>query len=228
MITALVPMKGHSERIPNKNLQLFDGYPLCYWIIKTLTETELVEDIYVNTDSYDISSYIKKTFPHVGIIKRPDHICGDYVSVNEIISHDLSQIKESHFLQTHSTNPLLRSETINEAIKAYLNRPKYQDSLFTVSSHKSRFFDKDGNPINHNPSELIPTQNLPPLYEENSNLYIFSKESFKNNENRRIGKNPIMFKMEKLESIDIDYPSDFSIALAIKKYEFETLSLYQS
>ena len=61
------------------------------------------------------------------------------------------------------------------------------------------------------------TQDLPPLYEENSNFYIFTKTSFKNNANKRIGKNPKLFELDKFESVDIDEPQDFLLAELLYK-----------
>ena len=82
---------------------------------------------------------------------------------------------------------------------------------------QTRFYTKSGKPINHNPKELIPTQDLEVMYEENSNLYIFSKESFLST-NSRIGKTPILFEMPITESCDIDTKEDWEIAESIALY----------
>ena len=77
---------------------------------------------------------------------------------------------------------------------------------------QTRLYWKNGTAINHNPSELLRTQDLPPVYEENSNFYIFSKDSFNNCGNNRIGLTPQMFEIDKIEAVDIDNPHDFIIA----------------
>jgi len=211
-VTALVPMKGHSERVPNKNLRSFCGKPLYYWIILSLQNSHYVKDIVVNTDSQEIAENIRQNFDKVKIIDRPDEIRGDLVSMNIIIAYDLSQLPGEHFLQTHSTNPLLNAETIDEGIELYFHNLGMYDSLFTVTRHNVRFYWSDGSPINHNPQEMLRTQDLPPIFEENSNLYIFSKESFKQSGNRRIGLKPYLFEINKLEAIDIDEEEDFLLA----------------
>jgi len=109
--------------------------------------------------------------------------------MNVIIDYDLNQLEGEYLLQTHSTNPLLRAETIDKAIEKYFEGLEEFDSLFGVTKVQTRFYDKDANPINHNPEELLRTQDLEPLYEENSNFYIFSKESFENN--IKIYPNPV-------------------------------------
>jgi CMP-N-acetylneuraminic acid synthetase len=219
LVTALVPMKGHSERVPNKNLRLFCGKPLCHWTILSLQESRYVKDIVVNTDSPEIAENVHQNFNKVKIIDRPDEIRGDFVSMNTIIAYDLSQSPGEHFLQTHSTNPLLTTETIDKAIGLYFRNLGTYDSLFAVTRHNARFYWSDGNPINHNPQEMLRTQDLPPLLEENSNLYLFSKESFKQSGNRRIGLRPYLFEMNRLEAIDIDEEEDFLLAELLCRVE---------
>ena len=121
-VIALVPMKGYSERVPKKNFKNFNGKPLCHWIIKTLIGSKSIKKIYVNTDCNEISHYLQENFPLVKIIKRPKAICGDFVSMNDVIAYDLSQIEGDDFLQTHSTNPMLSAETIQRAVNVYFEK----------------------------------------------------------------------------------------------------------
>jgi N-acylneuraminate cytidylyltransferase len=222
-IVALVPMKGHSERVPNKNLRPFCGKPLCHWIITRLQKSRYVRDIAVNTDSKEIAENINDNFNGVKIIDRPDEIRGDFVSMNAVIGYDLSQLPGKHFLQTHSTNPLLKTETIDEAIDLYFRNLGMHDSLFTVTRHNARFYWSDGTPINHDPQEMLRTQDLPPVFEENSNLYVFSRESFKGSGNRRIGLRPYLLPIDRFEAVDIDEEDDFLLAELLCKTRLNRL-----
>lgn len=212
-IKALLPMKGNSERVKNKNMRNFDGVPLYHAIMKSLLSSSYIEQVVINTDSEVIAKDAKENFGEkVIIIDRPIEIQGDYVSMNNIISYDLQQLDGEHFLQTHSTNPLLRVETLDKAIEKYFDGLENFDSVFGVTKVQTRFYDKNAKPINHNPEELLRTQDLEPYYEENSNFYIFSKESFRNANSKRIGMNPQIFEVNKLEAVDIDEPEDFRLA----------------
>jgi len=212
-LKALLPMKGNSERVKNKNMKDFDGAPLYHVIIKSLLASKYIENVVINTDSDIISKNAKKVFgDKVVIINRPVSIQGDLVSMNDIINYDLQQLEGEHFLQTHSTNPLLRTETIDNAIEKYFDSLEEYDSIFGVTKVQTRFYDKNAQPINHNPKELLRTQDLEPLFEENSNFYIFSKESFENSNKKRIGIKPQIFEVNKLEAVDIDEPEDFKLA----------------
>ena len=212
-VIALLPMKGTSERVPNKNLKDFNGYPLYSVVLNTLLNCSLIDKVVINTDSQLIKDDITKNYnSNVIVIDRPENICGNYVSMNKIIEHDISQFPASIYLQTHSTNPLLKSETITKALEKMLNvadEPKV-DSIFSVTRTQKRFYTEDCLPMNHDPNMLV-TQHLKPIFEENSCFYIFTKESFTKN-NSRIGSNPFMYEIDKIEATDIDEPEDFKIA----------------
>ena len=149
------------------------------------------------------------------MIIRPEELRGDFVSMNKIIEHDMEVIPADLYVQTHSTNPLLRTETLDLALQALLDTKGKYDSVFSVTKYQTRLWNKEGKPFNHNPQELIRTQDLEPLFEENSNFFIFSQESFRNADNKRIGLKPMMFEQNKLEAVDIDNPEDFELAKAL-------------
>lgn len=208
-ITALVPMKGHSERVPNKNIRELAGKPCFHWIMESLSESKYVKEIVINTDSEAIAEDAVKNFK-VTILERPDFLLGDMVSIQPLIEYDLAQTKGEFYLQTHSTNPLLSAETIDKGIEEFFNQ-EIHDALFSVTPVKTRFYWPDGRGINHDPQKLIRTQDLNPIFEENSCFYIFSKktnETYKN----RLGSKPMMFAMDRLEATDIDDWEDFLYA----------------
>jgi CMP-N-acetylneuraminic acid synthetase len=213
-IIALVPMKEHSERVPNKNMRDFCGKPLYHRVVEALLASRYIKELYIDTDSKQIKEDVQSYFEQIKIIDRPEDLRGDLVPMNDIIAYDLSQLKGEHFLQTHSTNPLLTTRIIDHAIETYFENLNRCDSLFSVTRLQTRLYWKDGKPINHNPQELIRTQDLPSVYEENSNLYIFSKVAFQKNK-RRIGETPYLFEMDKIEAIDIDEEADFIMAEAL-------------
>ena len=212
-MNALLPIKEHSERIPNKNIRELGNKPLFFHIIETLLECEQIERIVINTDSEMIGSLATKMFgENVEISWRTKDLIGDFVSMNRIIEYEVKRLgANEHFLQTHCTNPLIRSSTISKAIDIYFNRIEKGeiDSLFSVTEIKSRLYDVELKPINHNPHELIRTQDLIPVYEENSNIYIFSGQAFMRKRSR-IGCKAGIFIVEKEEAMDIDTPADWN------------------
>ena len=209
-IVALVPMRHHSQRVPGKNNRPLAGKPLYQHIINTLVMCPDIEEIIVDTDSEPIIDELTAQFPQVHVLERPEQLRADDIPMNEVLAYDISQVESDFYLQTHSTNPLLRSETISKAIHTFLdNYPKY-DSLFSVTRLQTRLWDQLGRPINHNPGTLLQTQDLPPVFEENSCIYIFRRETLLTRRNR-LGERPMMFEIDAIEAWDIDEELDFQI-----------------
>ncbi|MBK0380687.1 acylneuraminate cytidylyltransferase family protein [Mucilaginibacter segetis] len=218
-VTALVPMKGHSERVPHKNIRPLEGKPAFHWVMETLSASPYINEILVNTDSPEIAESAKANFDKVKVLIRPDFLLGDMVSIQPLIAYDIEQTDAEYFLQTHSTNPLLTTESVNKAIEAFFAQQEH-DALFSVTEVKQRFYWADGKGINHDPKVLIRTQDLPPIYHENSCFYIFSKTTNRKIQSR-LGSNPMMFEIERLEAADIDDMEDFYWAEFLLKRKLE-------
>ena len=201
-----------------KNYRPFaNGKPLFVHIINTLLVCENISEIYINTDSKIIIEYCKNSFPEIHLINRPEHLVNGDIPMNQIINYDLNNIDGQFFLQTHSTNPLVNAATFDKAVKLFLDNFPKHDSLFSVNKFQTRLWDKKGKAVNHDKDILLNTQDLDPLFEENSCIYIFEKESFFENKNR-IGKNPLIFEIDKFESVDIDEEIDFITAEQMYQY----------
>ena len=208
-IVSLIFMKEFSERVPQKNMKKLCGRPLFHWILDSLSESNYINEIIINTDSKEIAESATSNYD-VTIHMRPKYLLDiDSNEANQIIEYDLSKTNGEYFFQTHSTNPLLSVDTIDRAIKKYFNNNF--DSLISVTERRKFYYTMDGEPVNHNPQKLIRTQNSKSLYEENSCIYIFSRKVFEKNFSR-VGNNPMLYPISSLESIDIDEPIDFEIA----------------
>src|SRR5574337_758830 len=141
-LVALVPMRHHSQRVPAKNYRMMAGKPLFHYIIETLLTIPLINEIVVDTDSIPIRDGLRKHFRKVRIIDRPENLRADDVSMNDVLLYDTAQVQAEFYLQTHSTNPLLRRETISRAIQTFLAAyPKF-DSLFSVTRLQARLYDR--------------------------------------------------------------------------------------
>jgi CMP-N-acetylneuraminic acid synthetase len=210
-IVALVPMRHQSVRVPGKNYRPLAGRPLYQHILSTLQACPEISQVMVDTDSPAVMDGVRQYFPEVLLVERPEHLRADTIPMNEILLHDTSLVEADLYLQTHSTNPLLRPETVSAAIKALVDQFPAYDSLFAVTRRQVRLWDGLARPINHNPAILLRTQDLPPVYEENSCLYIFTRQTLEFRRNR-LGERPYMFTMDPSEAWDIDEELDFLIA----------------
>ena len=223
-LIALVPMRHHSQRVPGKNYRLLAGKPLFHHIIETLLAVPEVAEIVVDTDSDPVMEGLRQQFPQIKIINRPEHLRADDVPMNDILLHDTARVQADFYLQTHSTNPLLKPETVSRAIQSLITNFPNSDSLFSVTRLQTRLYFHDGRAINHDPKVLIQTQDLPPVYEENSCLYLFTRENLLKR-HHRIGETPIMFEIDAEEAWDIDEELDFAVTdfLLRRKRQIESL-----
>jgi CMP-N-acetylneuraminic acid synthetase len=210
-LAALIPMRHHSQRVPGKNYRPLAGKPLYQHIIETLLACPQIDQIVVDTDSPEVMAGLRRDFPQVTVIDRPEQLRADAIPMNEILAYDTAQIPADLYLQTHSTNPLLRPETISRAIQSLTGSYPAYDSLFAVTRLQVRLWDQLGRAVNHNPAILLQTQDLPPIYAENSCIYMFTRENLLRRRNR-IGERPLMFEINPDEAWDIDEEIDFAIA----------------
>lgn len=210
-VVALVPMRHHSERVPGKNYRLLAGRPLYHHIVQQLLACPYIAQVVIDTDSAWIAEDADRHFPAVKIMERPEHLRAGTTPMNDVLLHAVEQVTADLFLQTHSTNPLLTTETISRAITSLLDEYPAYDSLFSVTRIQTRLWDALARPVNHNPSVLLRTQDLPPMYEENSCLYLFTAETLREQHNR-IGRRPLLFEIERAEAWDIDDELDFRLA----------------
>jgi len=210
-ITALVPMRHHSQRVPGKNYRPLAGKPLYQHIIETLLSVPEITTIMVDTDSAPVMDGLRANFPQVKIIQRPENLRAPEIPMNEILAYDTAQVAADFYLQTHSTNPLLKAETISAAVQKFLGAYPAFDSMFSVTRIQTRLWDSLTRAINHNPAILLQTQDLPPVFEENSCFYLFTRQNLLAKRNR-LGERPLMFEISRQEAVDIDEEFDFQIA----------------
>jgi len=211
---AVVPMRHNSERVPGKNYRPLNGIPLYHHVIRTLSAVPEIDAIVIDTDSDFIIEDCASHFPHVRVLLRPENLRDGSIAMNDVLLNTLDQVDCDIVLQTHSTNPFLKASTVSAALKLFDKPGSEFDSVFSVTRLQARLWDADTQPVNHDPTVLLRTQDLAPLFIENSCFFIFTPQLLRERGNR-IGSNPLMFEMAPLEAVDIDVEEDFALAVAI-------------
>jgi len=215
-LTALVPMRHSSERVPGKNYRDFAGKPLFHHVVQSLLDCPLIDKVVIDTDSPIVIEQAAEHFPDVLVLLRPDHLRDGGIAMNDVLLNCIEQVPSDFYLQTHSTNPILSTKTITEGIQKFFGLYPMFDSLFSVTKRNVRFWDSLARPINHNQNILLRTQDLPPIFEENSCMYIFTKAILERKHNR-IGDRPFLFEMAEVEAQDIDVELNFIVAELLYK-----------
>jgi CMP-N-acetylneuraminic acid synthetase len=203
-------MRHSSERVPGKNYRPIAGKPLYAHILDSLLAVPEITQVVVDTDSPVILAGLEKNYPSVTRLERPHHLRAGTIPMNEILMHDTGMVPADLYLQTHSTNPLMSAATFSRAIQALRAVYPAQDSLFGVTRVQVRLWDQLTRPINHNPAILLRTQDLPPVFMENSCIYLFTRQTLEVRRNR-LGERPLMFEIDPGEAWDIDEESTFRI-----------------
>ena len=212
-IVALVPMRHDSERVPGKNYRPMAGQPLYRHIVRSLLATPEIARVVIDTDSAVIKRDAAAEFPDVTVLDRPEDLRDGNIPMNDVLLNDIRQVEADLYLQTHSTNPLLKPLTIQRALRQFLDQPEH-DSMFSVTRIQARLWSADGKPMNHDPAVLLRTQDLAPVYLENSCLYLFTGEMLRER-GTRIGANPLLFEIDRDEASDIDEEQDFRVVEAL-------------
>jgi len=213
-IAVMIPMKAHSERVPNKSFRKLGRRLLSHWIVDTFNqlkaERELDIDIWANTDSDEIMDMYSKR--RVKYYPRPLALRGDYTSMNNLIEDWMMRINPYDiYMQTHITNPFLSKQTIEKGLDMFMEQSgPIKQSVMGVTEHKERMY-YNKQPVNFDYNNLIRTQDLTPVYEDNSCLYVFNKTIFSRNRNR-VSEDPIHLPVPFPENIDIDTEDDMLIA----------------
>lgn len=215
-----IPIKGHSERVPRKNFRMFGGVPLYKRCLYKFSKYE----IWVDTDSDELIEEIEQDpkCSHVHVYRRDKSLVGDDVSVNFLIRNfiDVAGLSNSETVcQIHVTSPFLKVETVDIAYDLSSNHS--HKCIVGTNVYKSRFWKESWNgsgyePVNHNPNELIKTQDLPIIYEDNSSFYMFTVDEFFRRVNR-ISDNPYFFQVDFPENVDIDDEIDWDMAVKMEK-----------
>lgn len=211
---AIVPMRHNSERVPGKNYRPLAGRPLYHHVVGTLSAVPEIDLVVIDTDSEFIIDDCAQAFPNVRVLLRPEHLRDGAIPMNDVLLNTLEQVHADTVLQTHSTNPFLKADTVSSALQLFSQPDREFDSIFSVTRLQARLWDAETRPVNHDPSVLLRTQDLPPLFIENSCFFIFTPQLLRTRSNR-IGAHPLMIEMEPMEAVDIDFEEDFALASAI-------------
>lgn len=215
-LTAIIPMRHSSERVPGKNYRDFAGKPLFHYIVQTLLDCKQIDQVVIDTDSLIVQEQCSIHFPSVLVLERPEHLRDGSIPMNDVLLNTINQVPSEFYLQTHSTNPILTAATLSAGIETFFKLYPMYDSLFSVTRKHVRFWDSLARPVNHNANILLRTQDLPPIFEENSCFYLFTKEILENKHNR-IGNRPFLYEIPEAEAQDIDVELNFIMAELLYK-----------
>ena len=217
-ISVIIPAKGNSNRLKDKNLAQVLGKSLTEMACSKFLKSKLIDNVYLDTDSEKIIDDIVHLFPKgLKLIKRPKELANNKITANDLIMYEINHIDKCDLiLQSFVTSPLLKIETIDECLKKFLKSKKH-DAFLTVENTQEYFWSNKNKAINFDINELPNSTELEAIYKETHGLYgIYTKSLFKNK--NRFGAKTMLITIPKIESIDINDAEDLKILRAIKNF----------
>ncbi len=211
-VVAIMPIKLNSERCPGKNKRLLGDKPLLQWELDSLKSTGLCDSINVFCSSEEVLDYLPEG---VDFIKRPEYLDLPTSNFSQIFECFMNLQKADIYVYAHATAPFISIETMRQCIEAV--KSNEFDSAFCAIKLQDYLW-QDGEPLNFDATNLPRTQDLKPIYQETSGVYVFTREVFEKY-HRRIGKKPFIKEVSFKESVDIDNPEDFDLAEALVNIE---------
>ena len=205
---AIMPIKLMNERCPGKNTKILGSKPLLQYELDSLKKTGLCDSINVFCSSEDIVPFLPEG---VTFVKRPEYLDLPTSNFTQIFTQFMDMVDADIYVFAHATAPFVTVDTMCRCIEAV--RSKEYDSAFCAVKLQDYLW-QDGEPLNFDATNLPRTQDLKPIFQETSGIYVFTKEVF-HKYRRRIGKNPYIREVSFKEAVDIDHPEDFTLAEAL-------------
>ena len=205
---AFVPIRLNSQRVEGKNLRELGGRPLMTYLLKTLTQVENIDEVYLYCSNPDVQQYLPEG---VKFLQRDERLDSNTTLGEEIYDAFTSEVDADIYILAHATSPFIRTATIADAV-ARVESGEY-DSAFSAERVQT-FAWWDGKPLNYSLDRIPRTQDLEPVYVETSAFFVFEREVWRS-KRRRIGERPYVAVTDRIESMDIDNPDDFLLAEAI-------------
>lgn len=219
-ITCFIPCRSGSERVPRKNIKQIGVFQngLLQIKLKQVLACPKIDNVLLSSNDDEVLSYadsLKKEFSKLILDERKDSLCSSSTTTGELINYLPTIIESGIVLWTHVTSPFLTSSSYNALIDKYLELDNDYDSLMTVTKLQNFLWSKKKSiNYNHEIEKWPRTQTLKPLYEITSGAFISDIENYLKYKDR-IGTKPFLYKSDKFESLDVDWPEDFDYVSSI-------------
>lgn len=212
-IKALVAVRSGSQRVENKNIRPFAGSNLLTIKLEQLKRIPNLDGVVVNSNDDEMLKIAQKM--GCEIVKRDEYYASSYVSMSEVYKNMAENVDCDVIAYINVTNPLIKDETIIDAIDAFCENMDKYDSLNSAHLVKEFMF-LDNKPINYDLKNQPRSQDLPDIFALNFAINIISKKSMIECKNV-VGNKPFIYNIDEVEATDIDNPIDFEFAEFVYK-----------
>lgn len=206
-VVAFVPLKINSERLAGKNFLDFAGSgPLYHRVLRTLVSTSLIDEVFV----FCSAPSLQDLPTGVTYRRRPENLDSPDTPIMDVIASFGDEVTADVYVLAHATAPFLQRQTIENLVRAVAGLD--HDSAFAVVAEQDFFWNEKG-PLNFDPADIPRSQDLAPIYRETTGVYVFTRDVLLSG--KRVGLNPFLFEVDKIEALDINDGQDWLIAEAV-------------
>lgn len=215
---ALIPARGGSKGLPNKNIKLLNGKPLIAYTIEEALKAKNISRIIVSTDDESIASIAKEYGAEIPFM-RPAHLASDTALSIDVYEYTIQQIESLEnssifdFVVLQPTSPLRTSENIDEAIDLYVEKNAFSVISFCKEHHPiswHKYINNSGKLLPIFEEKLLNRQDIRPTYFPNGAIYVFNKKVFETR--NYYDEDTFSYLMTRNNSVDIDTLDDFEFA----------------
>lgn len=193
MILGLIPARGGSKGVPNKNIKMIYGKPLIVWTIERALQSHLLDEVIVSTDSEEIAAIAKVNGAKV--MMRPAELATDTASTQDVMKYTLQQVPADILVLLQPTSPCRSDGLIDECIREFMEND--YDSLATGFMCDYKEYG----------SNTLPRQQIQGFFYDDGNVYVIKAKQIMQGD--RYGKKIGHKLISRYENVEIDDMYDF-------------------
>ncbi|MGK2905732.1 MAG: HAD-IIIA family hydrolase [Desulfuromonadales bacterium] len=205
---ALVPLRGGSKSIPDKNIRLIAGKPLCAWVLEAACRSGVFNKVVVSTDSPRIADVVQGLDLQVEILERPAELATDEASTESVMLHAAQAFDFDVLATIQATSPLVQPEDFRNAQSIF--KSGCYDSLLTAVRTRRFFWNDDGTALNYTPLQRPRRQDFSGSLMENGAFY-FTKRTILERTSCRLGGRISIYEMAAESAVEIDEQEDWAL-----------------
>lgn len=206
---ALIPLRGGSKSIPNKNLKALGGKPLAYWVCRAAEEAHGIDAVYVSTEDAAIKAAVESFGGRIQVIDRPSALAQDTSSTESVMLHFAEMVSDWDVLVTlQATSPLTTALDIDTALAEFSEEGF--DSMLSGVRTKRFFWTNEGQPLNYDFRNRPRRQDFSGSVVENGAFYITKREVLETHR-CRLGGNIGIFMMPDDTLTELDAVVDWDV-----------------
>lgn len=193
MILGLIPARGGSKGVPNKNIRMIYGKPLIVWTIERALQSQMIDEVVVSTDSENIAAIAKEN--GVRVMMRPAELATDTASTQDVMHYTLRKEPADILVLLQPTSPCRSKGLIDECIHEFIEND--YDSLATgfICDYKEYG------------SNTLPRQQIEGFFYDDGNVYVIKANQILQGD--RYGKKIGHKLISRYENAEIDDMYDF-------------------